>query len=58
MQFYPESVIHSTTTVACNAFQCSFCINNMAPTLLVSGDIQVEILDKRLTKMTPYENHF
>ena len=30
----------------------------MAPTLLVSGDIQAEILDKRLTKMTPYENHF
>ena len=43
---------------ACNAFKCSFCINNMAPTLLVSGDIQAKILDKRLTTMTPYANHF
>ena len=30
----------------------------MAPTLLVSGDIQAKILGKRLTTMTPYANHF
>ena len=30
----------------------------MAPTLVVSGDIKAKILDKKLTTMTPYANHF
>ena len=33
--------------VVCNAFKSAFCIN-MAPTFLVSGDIQAKIFDKGL----------
>ena len=51
-------MIHSTVARPCTAFKCSFCINNIAPALVVSGDIQAKILDTRLTTMTPYANHF